>query len=67
MSRTRTLDREVGYSERERAAPALTEAVTVLTDRFVPDDVYGTAAKHFDQGEPAHLIGLVTSSTARTA
>ncbi|WP_333774941.1 carboxymuconolactone decarboxylase family protein [Streptomyces sp. IBSBF 3136] len=47
------------YSERERAALALTEAVTVLTDRFVPDEVYDTAAKHFDQGELAHLIGLV--------
>ncbi|MER6471376.1 carboxymuconolactone decarboxylase family protein [Streptomyces collinus] len=47
------------YSERERAAPALTEAVTVLTDRFVPDEVYDTAARHFDQGELARLIGLV--------
>ncbi|MEU4035969.1 carboxymuconolactone decarboxylase family protein [Streptomyces collinus] len=47
------------YSERERAAPALTEAVTVLTDGFVPDPVYDTAAKHSDQGELAHLIGLV--------
>ncbi|WP_317444975.1 carboxymuconolactone decarboxylase family protein [Streptomyces collinus] len=47
------------YSGRERAAPALTEAVTVLTDGFVPDAVYDTAAKHFDQGELARLIGLV--------
>ncbi|GHI05477.1 carboxymuconolactone decarboxylase family protein [Streptomyces cellostaticus] len=48
------------YSERERAALALTEAVTVLTDGFVPDAVYDTAAKHFTETELAHLIGLVT-------
>ncbi|ANP56307.1 alkylhydroperoxidase [Streptomyces griseochromogenes] len=48
------------YSERERAALALTEAVTVLTDGFVPDEIYDTAAKHFDEAELAHLIGLIT-------
>ncbi|MER6737933.1 carboxymuconolactone decarboxylase family protein [Streptomyces puniciscabiei] len=48
------------YSERERAALALTEAVTVLTDGFVPDEVYERAAEHFDEAELAHLIGLVT-------
>ncbi|MFF5494935.1 carboxymuconolactone decarboxylase family protein [Streptomyces aquilus] len=49
------------FDERERAALALTEAVTVLTDRFVPDEVYETAAKHFDDTELAHLIGLVVA------
>ncbi|MEU5596530.1 carboxymuconolactone decarboxylase family protein [Streptomyces sp. NPDC020298] len=49
------------YSERERAALALTEAVTVLTDGFVPDEVYTTAAKHFTEPELAHLIALVTA------
>ncbi|MFG2650059.1 carboxymuconolactone decarboxylase family protein [Streptomyces sp. NPDC048436] len=48
------------YSERERAALALTEAVTVLTDGFVPDTVYETAAKHFGEAELAHLIGVIT-------
>jgi AhpD family alkylhydroperoxidase len=48
------------YSERERAALALTEAVTVLTDGFVPDEVYEHAAKHFGEAELAHLIGLIT-------
>ena len=48
------------YSERERAALALTEAVTVLTEGFVPDEVYERAAKHFDEAELAHLIGLFT-------
>ena len=49
------------YDERERAALALTEAVTVLTDGFVPDEVYATAAKQFDDGQLAHLIGLVVA------
>ncbi|MFE9646877.1 carboxymuconolactone decarboxylase family protein [Streptomyces sp. NPDC006365] len=48
------------YSERERAALALTEAVTVLTDGFVPDDVYERAARHFDDAQLAHLISLIT-------
>ncbi|MFI0237063.1 carboxymuconolactone decarboxylase family protein [Streptomyces sp. NPDC016845] len=53
--------REAGelYSERERAALALTEAVTVLTDGFVPDEVYESAAKHFSEAELAHLIGVI--------
>jgi AhpD family alkylhydroperoxidase len=49
------------YSERERAALALTEAVTVLTAGFVPDEVYEGAAKHFDEAGLAHLIALVTA------
>ncbi|MEU9325262.1 carboxymuconolactone decarboxylase family protein [Streptomyces canus] len=49
------------YDERERAALALTEAVTVLTDRFVPDDVWAAAAKQFDDGQLAHLVGLVVA------
>ncbi|MEV3860285.1 carboxymuconolactone decarboxylase family protein [Streptomyces sp. NPDC050095] len=54
--------REAGelYSERERAALALTEAVTLLTEGFVPDEVYEVAAKHFDETELAHLIGAIT-------
>ncbi|MET8942186.1 carboxymuconolactone decarboxylase family protein [Streptomyces sp. NPDC004542] len=48
------------YSERERAALALTEAVTVLTAGFVPDEVYRAAAEHFSEAELAHLIALIT-------
>jgi AhpD family alkylhydroperoxidase len=48
------------FDERERAALALTEAVTVLTDGFVPDEVYERAAKHFEDAELAHLIALIT-------
>ncbi|MFG2779070.1 carboxymuconolactone decarboxylase family protein [Streptomyces prunicolor] len=49
------------FDERERAALALTEAVTVLTEGFVPDHVYARAAAHFDEGQLAHLIGLITA------
>ncbi|MEW1643183.1 MULTISPECIES: carboxymuconolactone decarboxylase family protein [unclassified Streptomyces] len=49
------------FDERERAALALAEAVTVLADGFVPDSVYARAAAHFDDRRLAHLIGLVTA------
>ncbi|MFD5590216.1 carboxymuconolactone decarboxylase family protein [Streptomyces griseorubiginosus] len=49
------------FDERERAALALTEAVTVLSDRRVSDEVYERAAKHFGDRALAHLIGLVVA------
>ncbi|MFI5977357.1 carboxymuconolactone decarboxylase family protein [Streptomyces sp. NPDC051452] len=48
------------YTERELAALELTEAVTVLTDGFVPDEVYERAAKHFEEAELAQLIASIT-------
>lgn len=48
------------YTERELAALALTEAVTVLTDGFVPDEVYERAARHFEEAELAQLIAAIT-------
>lgn len=48
------------YTERELAALALTEAVTVLTEGFVPDSVYERAAGHFEQAELAQLIAAIT-------
>ncbi|GAA0915773.1 carboxymuconolactone decarboxylase family protein [Streptomyces thermoalcalitolerans] len=48
------------YTEKELAALALTEAITVLTDGFVPDEVYEQAAKHFDEAELAQLIAAIT-------
>jgi AhpD family alkylhydroperoxidase len=46
------------FTERERAALALTEAVTRLADRPdpVPDDVWGEAAEHFEDQELAALL-----------
>lgn len=52
------------YSDRERAALALTESVTVLTDGFVPDGVYDRAAEHFDDGELAQLISVILTINA---
>ncbi|MFG3317455.1 carboxymuconolactone decarboxylase family protein [Streptomyces sp. NPDC048171] len=49
------------FDARERAALALTEAVTVLTDGFVPDDVYEEAARHFDADGLAHLLALIAA------
>ncbi|MFC8200926.1 carboxymuconolactone decarboxylase family protein [Streptomyces sp. NPDC057298] len=48
------------YTEKELAALALTEAVTVLTDGFVPDGVFETAARHFDEAELSQLIAAIT-------
>jgi AhpD family alkylhydroperoxidase len=48
------------YTEKELAAIELTEAVTVLTDGFVPDEVYEKAAKYFDESELAQLIAAIT-------
>jgi len=52
------------YTERELAALALTEAVTVLTDGFVPDEVYAEAAAHFSEPELATLIAAIATINA---
>ncbi|NGP04675.1 carboxymuconolactone decarboxylase family protein [Rhodococcus sp. 14C212] len=46
------------FTDAERAALALTEAVTRLADRPdpVPDDVWDEAARHFDEPQLAALI-----------
>src|ERR1700754_3498963 len=36
------------YTERERASFALTDAMTLLSETHVPDDVYAQAADQFD-------------------
>jgi AhpD family alkylhydroperoxidase len=52
------------YTAREIAAIELTEAVTVLTDGFVPDEVYAKAASEFDETELARLIVAITTINA---
>ena len=46
------------FTDAERAALALTEAVTRLADRSdaVPDDVWNEASKHFDEKALAALL-----------
>ena len=52
------------YTERELAALELTEAVTVLTDGFVPDAVWAVAAAAFDETELAQLVAAITAINA---
>jgi AhpD family alkylhydroperoxidase len=47
------------FTEKERAALALTEAVTRVADGGVPDDVYAEASAHFDDQELAHVLALI--------
>ncbi len=48
------------YSDRERAALAFTEALTLVADNHVPDDVYRAAAEEFSEEELSALImGIV--------
>ncbi|MEU5018419.1 carboxymuconolactone decarboxylase family protein [Streptomyces angustmyceticus] len=52
------------YSPEEQAALALTEAVTLLTEGFVPDAVYDRAAARFGPAELARLLALITTINA---
>ena len=52
------------YTAKEIAAIELTEAITVLTDGFVPDEVYARAANEFDETELARLIVAITTINA---
>jgi AhpD family alkylhydroperoxidase len=49
-----------GYTERERAALAWTEAVTLVTAGHVPDDVYAAARRQFNDAELVNLTLAVT-------
>src|SRR5438445_1433199 len=56
--------RETSYfTDAERAALALTEAVTRLSDRAdpVPDDVWDEAARHYDERALAALLLAIAS------
>ncbi|MGW0941981.1 carboxymuconolactone decarboxylase family protein [Streptomyces sp. NPDC002623] len=48
------------FTERERAALALTESVTLVHDGQVPDAVYAEAAEVFDEAQVAALIWAAT-------
>jgi AhpD family alkylhydroperoxidase len=52
------------FSDRERAALALTEAMTRLPECGVPDDVYADAARHFPEQELGNLIGAIIAINA---
>jgi len=52
------------FGDRERAALALTEAVTAVSEGRVPDEVYAAAASRFDQRELAQLLWTVAAINA---
>lgn len=47
------------FTEKEQAALALTESVTLVSAEGVPDEVYAHAAAHFDERELAHVLSLI--------
>lgn len=52
--------REVSfYSDREKAAFAWTEAVTLVAQTRVPDDVYAVARSHFTDEQLVVLTGII--------
>lgn len=52
------------YTAKEIAAIELTEAITVITQAGVPDEVYAKAAQEFSETELVYLIGAITMINA---
>lgn len=52
------------YSERERAALALTDAVTKISETHAPDDVWERAKSQFNEQELAALVVTITTINA---
>jgi alkylhydroperoxidase family enzyme len=52
------------YSERERAALAWTEAVTLIADTRAPDDLYADVRRHFSEAETVNLTMLIATINA---
>jgi AhpD family alkylhydroperoxidase len=52
------------FDARERAALALTEAMTLLPESGVPDDVYEDAAREFSSEELGNLMGAIIAINA---
>jgi AhpD family alkylhydroperoxidase len=47
------------YTDRERAALAWTEAVTLISETHAPDDIYDEVRKHFSEKETVNLTTLI--------
>ena len=52
------------FNERERAALALADAITLIAETHVPADVFEEAARHFDNEELASLIWQIAAINA---
>jgi AhpD family alkylhydroperoxidase len=48
------------FDDKERAALALTDAVTLIADEHVPRDVWEEASAHFERDELAQLVWAIT-------
>ena len=55
------------FTDRERAALAFTETVTLLADTHVPDEAYAAIAAEFSEQEVAALISLIVMINAWNA
>lgn len=49
------------YTEEERAVLALTEAVTLVSENGVPDEVYEEVRKHFDEKQYVDLVAIMVA------
>jgi AhpD family alkylhydroperoxidase len=54
----------LAYSDRERAALELCEAITRISDGHVPDEVWEQARARFDQDELGQLVFAITAINA---
>jgi AhpD family alkylhydroperoxidase len=52
------------YTDRERAALAWTEAVTLIAETHAPDDVYEDVRAHFSEAETVNLTMLIATINA---
>jgi AhpD family alkylhydroperoxidase len=52
------------YTDRERAALAWTESITLVSQTHVPDSVYGEVQKYFNEKEIVDLTFVVTTINA---
>ena len=53
-----------GYTERERAALAWTEAVTLISETHAPDDVHEAVRAQFSDAETVNLTMLIATINA---
>jgi AhpD family alkylhydroperoxidase len=52
------------YSERERAALAWTDAVTLISETHAPDDIYQQVRAQFSEAETVNLTMLIATINA---
>lgn len=52
------------FTPSERAVLALTEAITLVTEEHVPDEVYEEVRSHFDEAATAEIIMAIVTINA---